>query len=166
MNNFKFYGVLAAICIMFSSSAYSREFADIYTDCGLGAMIAPNNEAVAAVTNVTWDLGTTAITSDASSEDTCKGGNAKAAAFIYKSYASLENELAKGNGQHLSALYNIMGCSNASHGQLTASLRGDFAQVVAEPAYENGTRFQKSQSLYNVVSSSISKDSSSSCTVI
>lgn len=46
-----------------------RAFADIYTECGLGTMIAPKNAAVAAVTNVTWDLGTTAISSDDSSED-------------------------------------------------------------------------------------------------
>jgi hypothetical protein len=65
-----------------SISAQAREFAEIYTECGLGAMIAPRTPAVAAVTNVTWDLGTTAVTSNISSPDTCQGGKEKTAAFI------------------------------------------------------------------------------------
>jgi len=68
---------VAAAAFCFAQSASAREFADIYTECGLGAMIAPNNAAVAAVTNVTWDLGTTAISSNASSADSCKGGKTK-----------------------------------------------------------------------------------------
>ena len=73
MKNNIFRIITGASLLVFSSMSFAdREFADIYTECGLGAMIAPNNEAVAAVTNVTWDLGTTAISSDASSEENCK----------------------------------------------------------------------------------------------
>ncbi len=60
---FKRLSVLAftlTALLMFSQPVSAREFADIFTECGIGAMIAPNNEAVAAVTNVTWDCGTTA----------------------------------------------------------------------------------------------------------
>lgn len=42
----------------------NRTFGQIYTQCGLGAMIAPHTPVVAAITNVTWDLGTTAISSN------------------------------------------------------------------------------------------------------
>ncbi len=77
------YSILAlSVSITFASFAMAREFAEIYTDCGLGAMIAPRTPAVAAVTNVTWDLGTTAISSNISSPDSCMGGQAKMAAFI------------------------------------------------------------------------------------
>lgn len=162
MIKLKFLGASVAIFLLFSGSAYSREFADIYTDCGLGAMIAPKNDAVAAVTNVTWDLGTTAITSNASSADTCSGGKEKTAAYIFKSYAVLENDIAKGKGEHLNALYNMMGCTSASHQQLTASIRSDFSKIVNKSDYSDNTRYQKSESLYNTVTSNISK----SCAVI
>jgi len=46
-------------------------------------MIAPIN---VAVTNVTWDLGTTAISSDISSQDSCQGGKVKVRVFINNSY--------------------------------------------------------------------------------
>lgn len=34
--------------VSFSQFAAARDFADIYTECGLGALIAPKNGAVAA----------------------------------------------------------------------------------------------------------------------
>ena len=80
---------LAAVTVLLLTipqNSQAREFADIYTECGLGAMIAPRNEAVAAVTNVTWDLGTTAISSDISSQDSCQGGKVKVRVFINNSY--------------------------------------------------------------------------------
>ncbi len=92
-------GLLSAVTL--TQPAMAREFADIYTECGLGAMIAPRNEAVAAVTNVTWDLGTTAVSSNVSSPDSCSGGKQKAAAFIHDAYASLKTDLASGYGAHL-----------------------------------------------------------------
>ena len=68
----------------------AREFAEIYTDCGIGGMIAPRSDAVVAITNVTWDLGTTAISSNISSPDSCSGGQAEKAVFIHDSYDVLE----------------------------------------------------------------------------
>src|SRR2546423_1492077 len=72
---------LAAALMAVAGQASAREFADIYTDCGLGAVIAPHNGAVAAGTNVTWDLGTTALSSHARPARRCKGGQPKSAAL-------------------------------------------------------------------------------------
>ena len=109
------------------SMASDREFAEIYTQCGLGALIAPRSDAVAAVTNVTWDSGTTAISSDSSSPESCKGGKEKAAAFIFDAYPSLESDLAAGSGEHLMTLVKIAGCQPAVELDVAASLRSDFA---------------------------------------
>ena len=154
MNHNKF-GVCAAAAAAFffasAQTASAREFADIYTECGLGAMIAPNNAAVAAVTNVTWDLGTTAISSDASSADSCKGGKPKTAAYIFQSYAQLEADLAKGEGKHLTALMTIAGCAADARADVVQSLRTGFAGSVASPDYATQTRFQRSEALFNQV---------------
>ena len=81
-NTMKTLTLAFAASLLLAQAAGAREFADIYTDCGLGALIAPRTPAVAAVTNVTFDLGTTAIISNVSSPETCQGGKALAAAFI------------------------------------------------------------------------------------
>ncbi|MGH8454884.1 MAG: DUF3015 family protein [Nevskiales bacterium] len=140
----------AASLVSFAQNANAREFADIYTECGLGAMIAPRNEAVAAVTNVTWDLGTTAISSNITSPDTCMGGQAKTAALIYESYPSLERSLAQGRGEHVEALLTLAGCNSADHNSVVSSLRSRFAETVANPGYTDQTQYQKAESLYNL----------------
>ncbi|VAW79165.1 hypothetical protein MNBD_GAMMA15-203 [hydrothermal vent metagenome] len=163
MNLKTVFGVVGAAMLLASTSAYSREFADIYTECGLGAMIAPKNEAVAAVTNVTWDLGTTAISSNVSSEDTCSGGKVAAASFITNSYASLEKELARGSGEHVNALFEIMNCSADANAKLVGTLRGEFSGYAGTASYAMDSDYQKSEKLYNIVNKTVSSNPSGVC---
>jgi hypothetical protein len=133
------------------AAAGNRDFGQIYTECGLGAMIFPTNEVLAAITNVTWDLGTTAVSSNVSSADTCAGGKKKAektAAFIVQSYAQLEQDIARGEGQHLSTLMNIAGCSAQAQGSVTAGMRQDLAVQVAAPAYGSATRYDQAKAMF------------------
>lgn len=134
----------------FSVEVYAREFADIYTDCGLGAMIAPNNDTVAAITNVTWDLGTTAISSNASSEDACKGGMATTAAIIYQSYPVLEQEIAAGSGEYLSAVLVAAGCETAQ-ASVVQSVRTSLQDISASHSYATNSREKNSELLFNAV---------------
>lgn len=161
MKKIKYFIAAAAIISISNAQADNREFADIYTECGLGAMIAPNNEAVAAVTNVTWDLGTTAISSNISSPDTCQGGKAKTAAYIHNTYAQLEADLAKGEGEHLAALLEITGCDSNKHNKIVYGLRADFTKTVSSQGYESQTRFQKAGALHNQLSQRVT----STCTI-
>ncbi|MEY4766218.1 MAG: hypothetical protein RI907_2891 [Pseudomonadota bacterium] len=126
----------------------TRDFGQIYTECGLGALIFPTNEILAVVTNVTWDLGTTAVTSNLSSPDTCKGGKKKTAAFIYQSYAQLEQDLARGEGQHLNNLLTLASCPAEAQATVAAGLRDDLAADVARPAYGTATRYDQAKAMY------------------
>ncbi len=148
------------IAVACACDAQSREFAEIYTDCGLGAMIAPRTPAVAAVTNVTWDLGTTAISSNISSPETCKGGQEKTAAFIYRSYNSLEADIARGEGVYLQTLLDLTETSVENQDAVVRDLRENFAELVAAPGYADQTVKEKSAALYNVVFSSVLTDRS------
>lgn len=146
--------VSSALSLMaFAPSTMAREFADIYTECGLGAMIASNNGAVAAVTNVTWDLGTTAISSNASSPDTCKGGQAETAMLIYEAYPMIERQVAEGHGAHLDALFELRGVEADDRAALTAELRGEFAKAAAEDGFADLPRFDKAERLYDAMNS-------------
>ncbi len=145
------FGLAVLAMLVFSQPSMARDFADIYTECGLGALIAPKNTAVAAVTNVIWDLGTTAISSNISSPDTCAGGKEKMAAFIYDSYESLEKELASGSGSYLDTLMVLAGYDAKANPEMTAALRNDFAKMVADSNYTDQSRFEKAETLYNLV---------------
>jgi len=135
--------------LLVCGQASARDFADIYTECGLGAMIAPKNAAVAAVTNVTWDLGTTAISSNISSADSCQGGKAKTAAYIFQSYAQLEQDLAKGQGEHLSALMAVAGCSANAQAAVATSLRQGLADRTRSVGIKGDNRFEQSKALFD-----------------
>lgn len=143
--------LLLTLGCAFATSASAREFADIYTECGLGAMIAPNNEAVAAVTNVTWDLGTTAISSNASSPDTCEGGGEASAMFIHDAYQSIEKDLANGSGEHLTTLMTIAGVAADEQQAVSAALRTRLSELAAADDYDTQSRYQKAEALYNAL---------------
>ncbi|MFH1318959.1 MAG: DUF3015 family protein [Candidatus Omnitrophota bacterium] len=147
----KIFAIGALVLFAYSQPAMSREFADIYTECGIGAMIAPRNPAVAAITNITWDWGTTAISSNISCPDSCVGGQEKVASFIHDSYEFLENDLASGNGTYLDTLTVLIGYDSQAKQDFVDVLRNDFAEVVANASYTDQSRFEKAQALYDLV---------------
>ena len=137
----------------------AREFGEIYTDCGVGGLIGSAigskedtlANVAAVVTNITFDLGTTAISSNTTSPDTCARGKEKTAAFIYESYESLETGVASGHGVYLDALVALSGHEGEARERFVAALRSGFAKLVAAPEYPEQDRFTKSEALYNLV---------------
>ncbi|GGX52776.1 DUF3015 family protein [Saccharospirillum salsuginis] len=129
------------------TASAQREFDEIYKECGLGAMLFPDDPIIAVITNVTWDLGTTAVISELSSPETCKGNASSMAAFILDTHPQLEQDLTVGEGTHLSSVMTLMGCegnADASH-----AFRASFAEAVAQDGYFDGSDFDKSETLYN-----------------
>jgi hypothetical protein len=142
--------------MFFGSSVYAqdRTLGQIYTECGLGGIIGSafdNQETrhlVAISTNVTWDWGTTAISSNVSSPASCAGGEVKTAALIIQTYPQLENDIAMGEGVHLTSLLNAAGCATESHAAITNNLRADFASSVSADDYTSQTRFEQAEALH------------------
>lgn len=152
----KFTLALMSSALMFGSTAYAqdRTLGQIYTECGLGGIIGSafeNQETrnlVAISTNVTWDLGTTAISSNVSSPASCSGGEVKTAALIIQTYPQLESDLAMGEGMHLTSLLNAAGCATEQHSEVVNNLRPDFAQSVSSDSYTSKTRFEQAETLH------------------
>ena len=130
---------------------HGREFGEIYQECGLGAVLSPNDPTIAVITNVTYDLGTTAISSNSSSPDSCHGGRGRIASLINKAYELLEADLASGNGKYLNTLTAMTVRDSQAQQQFKDALRKDFAKVVSAPGYTSKARFEKEQMLYNLV---------------
>jgi len=148
--------VLAAVaCFGMIQSATAREFGEIYKQCGLGALIAPHTPVVAIITNITWDLGTTAVISDAT--DGCSSKAGKMASLIHNSYVPLEQELAQGQGEYLNAVLATASCDEASKAGVVANVREDFAANVSSSDYTSQTQFEKSESLFNLFQASTSQ---------
>lgn len=97
-----------------------------FSDCGIGAALF-DNDAAAAISNIIWDVGTTAVVSATASPETCNGNEADAAAFIYESYDELLVESAHGQGAHLSTLMDILEVDAADRGVIINQVRADLS---------------------------------------
>ncbi|WP_042144602.1 MULTISPECIES: DUF3015 family protein [unclassified Pseudoalteromonas] len=124
-----------------------------WTDCGIGAMIFNENTAAAAISNVIWDLGTTAVSSNISSQETCEGERAKTAMFIKATMPTIEQELAVGEGEYITAMLELRGCEANTHGEIVKAIREDY---VAESA-------NSPEALYNVLEKNVASDFTKSC---
>jgi len=134
-----------------------------WTDCGIGAMIFAETPAAAAISNVIWDLGTTAVTSAGTSNNTCEGKKVAAARFVTETYANIEEETVKGKGNHLNAMLNIMGCDAASHSAIIKSVRSDFTHSIQGTSYTDKTSVEKAQQYYGIIQNQISNNYSAQC---
>ena len=145
-------GAVAALTAFASASAFAqqtREVANPWLDCGIGALIFPsaNLEVGAGLSNIIWDLGTTAVTSAQSSPETCNGlDNVTSAAFIQRTYPTLEKELARGYGDNLNALATLVGAEDEA--AFVATLRQEMATEIAAPTFAKLSYDEKAQALY------------------
>jgi len=158
--------VLASASMLSTSPAHSREFADIYKECGIGGAIFKSNGTVAIISNVIWDLGTTAVLSNAISPDSCSGGEASAAAFAMQSYPAIERDLSKGEGEYLKTMLNMMGCEGDVQASLTDDLRVDMAKAMTVNGFESADRYGKASALFNTVDARIQQSYSTACTSV
>jgi len=131
----------------FSLSQHASANVNPYRDCGIGAAIFKNDTG-ATISNVLWDLGTTAITSATASPDTCEGSEVAAAEFIIETYANLVEETAKGSGDHLNALLQIAGVAQEKQALVTSALRDAIAEVVSQPSYVDSSAVDRASAYF------------------
>lgn len=104
--------------------------------CGIGAIIFPNHGIVAAISNITWDLGTTAVISATLSEETCGTELFRTGQFINENYEQIETELAIGEGKHLNTMLSMMGSDEKDHAQLIQQVRQNHEIMAHKPNHE------------------------------
>ena len=147
MKRIKLSLVALVLTTMASTQAVAgdRDLGQIFRECGIGAMLFPNDSTLAIISNVIWDLGTTASSSNASSEGTCKGKSAKVAAFVATSYDKLEAEIASGKGEYIETLSKITGKS-------VSEIRASFAKAASDKSFSSLKKQEKAEKLFEVVS--------------
>ncbi len=146
----------------FSAASYSEDTKPVgsgpnpFVDCGIGAALFPSTHWAAVSSNVIWDVGTTALTSATASPETCSGKTMEAAIFINDTYESLVEEVAKGEGENVTALLNILDCSSNQHGVTTSVIRSSLGDVVASPAYNETSVHERASNLYMIIDTAVS----------
>ena len=144
--------LLAALPL--TGMAQKKKELNPWIDCGIGAMIFTETTWAAVVSNVIWDLGTTAVTSDQSSQNTCNSKKAQTAMYIGVNYASLSEETAKGDGKHLRTMLGMMGCEATQQSSIISSVRSEFGRELRSADYAVKTSTAKAEDFYNIVQSS------------
>ena len=134
-----------------------------FVDCGIGASLFPDTHWAAVTSNVIWDVGTTALTSATASPETCQGAKVEAAMFIKETYPNLIEETAAGQGEHLSAVMQILGCSADSHSAIVESVRAEMGTKVGSDDYSSMDQLQKSADFYGVINTVVEEAHSDSC---
>lgn len=134
-----------------------------FSDCGIGAALFPTVPVAAVISNVIWDVGTTAVVSAVSSKDTCQGKRASAALYINQTYASLEIDAAKGDGQYLATLANVMGCDEGAKAALYRAARVGLADNMAKSDFATLTHVQKAERLFLVVDKAANTELAGRC---
>jgi hypothetical protein len=99
--------------------------------CGIGAVIFDDNGTAAAISNIIWDLGTTAVSSKVSSADSCEGKMTTAAVFIQNNFNNVMEETSQGSGAHLTAMLDILDVSEAARADVVTAVRAEMALAVA-----------------------------------
>lgn len=157
MKKIKIAGLVVAMFLgMSGHSQASNSDMNPWMECGIGAMIFRDHPVAAAVSNIIWDLGTTAVISMAASPETCEGSKAKSAQFIYETYANIEAETAIGQGQHLSAVLNLLGCDFASHTRIITAVRSDFRSMISAESYGDMNQLDKAKTYYDILQNQVS----------
>lgn len=141
-----------------SAAPSERTIEEVYKQCGLGGAIFGSSSAILAIiSNVTWDLGTTAAISNSMSPETCVKANLKSAVFIKETFPSLVQDLAAGQGDHYTALNTLMNCAT-----LSQNVRTQYAAYTQTAAYQQADQAAQANQMFNIVNQTVASDACAS----
>ena len=95
-----------------------------FRNCDLGGIIFDREPVFAAISNVTWDSGTSASSTSSSSPDAC-GGDERLAVLKYTNvnYVVLIEESSKGIEKHSTALAGLFNCNSIGQKNVSQQFR-------------------------------------------
>lgn len=160
----KILSFLALSILITVNSAHSEEAnkkqLNPWTQCGIGAMIFNGESggwaAGAAISNIIWDLGTTAVTSNLSSQETCSRAKWNTAMFIDENLKELEQQTAQGYGDHIDAMLDLYQCDSSVRSGVVSNLRRDMIATISAENYAALSHSEKAFSYYSSVEDAVS----------
>ena len=116
-------------------------------ECGIGAIIFPRSKNGALISNLIWDFGTTAYSSQSSSPGSCNGVSVTAAIFIDQTYPVLEEQFVKGGGANVTALMSILNCGENSHQQIIEQVQAGLSTSFSDSDFSTQSQLDKVKNL-------------------
>ena len=161
---------IAVLSAPVASAAESKSKPRIYQDCGIGALVFGGLESdigkiAAVISNITWDLGTTATSSAVTSPATCRGADATAAVYIQQNLKVVQEDIARGSGEHLAAVWTIYGCSPQLRSSLTRDVREAAGPVFSDRGYHMLPIAGQAEALWSTVADAVYAAPAGSCGV-
>lgn len=145
-------GLAVTIGVPSTATAEEREREiNPWRHCGIGAAIFPDNPTAAAISNIIWDSGTTAVSSATTTPNACSGEEIRVAMFIDHTYDALVVDLSAGHGEHLLALVNLVGCSTDESTPFVDGMRAGLTSMVAAENYAEMQQSDRAFLLYDLV---------------
>lgn len=138
---------VSAAAMLSITPVAAQEVENAFEDCGIGAAIFPTNKTGAVVSNLIWDLGTTAVSSQTSSPSSCSGASTTAAIFIDKTYPVLEEQFVKGGGTHVVALMDILQCDESAQQGVIESVQSGLSESFSDNGFATQTQLDKAKSM-------------------
>lgn len=136
-----------------------------YRDCGIGAALFPNTTWAAVTSNAIWDVGTTAITSATASPETCSGASAKVAQFVANTYVAVVDETARGQGEHLTAVLGLYGCTVTEHPVIVADVRSVIGERIASAEFASLSDHERSEQFFLALDGRVRAHHAEHCTL-
>lgn len=127
-----------------------------FAECGIGAALFPSYETAAIISNVIWDLGTTALSSQTSSPSSCAGAQTTAAIFIDQTYPVLEEQFVKGGGTHVSALMDILQCGESVQQTVISDVQSGLSASFSDSSYASQSQLDKAKKMGAMLDNAIS----------
>lgn len=149
--------------ILFSTQAQAR---NVWRECGIGGMIFKDTGWAAITSNIIWDLGLSATSSNVSSDDLCEGPTANVAKFVHETIAVVEEETVIGEGSHLVTMLDMIGCEEGARSEIIKSVRADYVNELSSETYENQTKLDKAKNYHTILMNNVERNYSSQCHLI
>ena len=130
MRQYLYSGLIVALAsVGVASSAHAEPYGT--AGCGLGSIIFGNSTGIvqllAATTNGLFGTQTFGITTGTSNCVNTGSSSASAKAFIQANRETISKEIARGNGETISSLATLAGCSDAA--SVGSVLQQDFQSI-------------------------------------
>lgn len=156
----KLLALVMGVMIMASTQVAAHEIS-LFKDCGIGALIFNDDSGdrkLAAITNLVsftfLDAGLLSSSSKLSNTCAGKGSEIAAALFIYETYDIVIEETAKGNGNHLTTVLDILGVSG-SRDSIILNVQNRVLDAINATDYTSQSRLEKTEIYFNAINDSV-----------
>lgn len=149
--------------VLFSTQAQAR---NVWRECGIGGMLFKETGWAAITSNIIWDLGLSATSSNVSSDDLCEGPTANVAKFVHETIAVVEEETIVGEGTHLVTMLDMIGCEESARAQIINDVRAQYVQELGAQNYSEQTKLDKAKNYHTILMNNVERSYSSQCHLI